>query len=84
MRPGTTVRRSENVRPPPAATQLEGAALLVVPLALLMLSHRVPWALFNVCLAGAYLPEAIGRPRRALGTLLLLVAALAITRALRA
>lgn len=75
--------RADSTRPPPAV-QLEGAALLFVPLALLLLSHRVPWGLFNLCLAGAYLPEALARPHRAVGLLVLLAATLALVRALRA
>ena len=69
-------------RPPPA-TQLEGGALFLVPLALLSLSHAVPWAMFNACLVGAYLPEAVLRPRAALVTLAALASAVVCVRMLR-
>lgn len=73
---------SSCVRPPPA-TQFKGAALLVVPLALLMLSHPVPWVAFNICLAGAYIPEALARPGQAAATLALLALALGMVEVLR-
>lgn len=58
--------------------------MLVVPLALLMLSHPVPWALFNLCLAGAYVPHAVAQPGPAMRTLLLLALAILAVRRLRA
>jgi len=39
--------------------------------------------LFNVCLVGAYLPEAMERPRYALVLLALLMCAVGCVRALR-
>lgn len=86
MRRHASPRRPASVPPPPETqlTQLGGAALLLVPLALLMLSHPVPLAVFHVCLAGAYLPEAAARPHRALVILLLLAIAVFGVRALRA
>lgn len=75
-------RTAESVRPPPA-TPLEGAALFLVPLALLSLSHAVPLLVFSACLAGAYLPEAALRPRPALATLVAIIGAVVVVRILR-
>ena len=82
MRSTSSPAQLSSVRPPPAPP-LEGAALLLVPLALLSLSHPVPWAMFNACLVGAYLPEAVLRPRAALVTLAVLVSAVLCVRMLR-
>ena len=82
MRSTSSPAQLSSVRPPPAPP-LEGAALLLVPLALLSLSHPVPWVVFNVCLVGAYLPEAMQRPRHALVLLTLLTCAVGCVRALR-
>ena len=56
---------------------------MLVPLALLSLSHAVPVFFFSVCLAGAYLPEAALRPRRALAMLMAIVGAVVVVRVLR-